>query len=114
MKRFRIETSKIEKAFKGAYQERKKLFSKQAATQTRDDDPWVNQVMYKIRTLESARLSFDISVVFERIFWRFAPAAVVVVCLLSIWLSQVDVAVEYDVASLFMTDPIGFTDMPSF
>ncbi len=112
MKRFRIETSKVEEIFKGAYEGRKKLTSEQPLTTTQEDQ-WANQVMRQIRTLDSVRSPFDISVVFEQMFWRFAPVATVVVCLLSVWLFQMDVTVEYDMATLFMTDPIGISDMSS-
>lgn len=113
MKRFSIETSKVEKAFKEAYKEQKKMLPEQLSTEMPKEDPWTIQVMRRIRTLEPVHSPFDFSVVFERMFWRFASAGVVVICLLSIWLFQVDVTVEYDMVSLFMTDPIGFSDMPS-
>ena len=113
MKRFPIETAKLEKALKGAYGERKRLFAEELKTNPRDDDPWIDLVMQNIRALEPAPPLFDFPVVFERMFWRLAPAAVLMVCLLSIWLFQVDVTVEYDVASLLMTDPIGVTDISS-
>ena len=110
MKQYRIETSKVEKVFKGVYEEQRKPTSDQPLFPTQEDQ-WANEVMRQIRATEPVSPLFDISTVFEQIFWRFAPVAMLVVCLLTVWLFQIDATVEYDMASLFMTDPIGFGHM---
>lgn len=113
MKKARIEIPKVMAAFKKVYRGRKNLSFRQQFDGTLSEDLWVDQVMGRIRSEAPPPSPVGLSVIFEQMFWRFAPAAVLVVCLLSIWFFQVGATVEYDVASLVMTDPIGFGELSS-
>ena len=99
-------------AFKAAYH-RENRPSGQSSVDDMTEELWAGEVMGRIRSLASPAPAVDVIAICERMFWRFAPAAALMVCILSIWLFQVDATVEYDVASLMVTEPVAFGELSS-
>lgn len=77
-------------------------------------DGWQIKAMRRIRNLEplSARL-FDLAMC-SRFVWRFAATACILVLLLSVYMFQSDFQTEYELARMFVSDPLGFDLVQSF
>ena len=66
------------------------------------------QVMRRIRALGPIHSKPDFLLMFEHFVWRIAPVTVVLIIILAVWAIQFDFASEFDMATIFMDDPISF------
>ncbi len=77
-------------------------------------DGWQIKTMRGIRALEPLNAKiFDLAL-FNRFVWRFAATACVLVILLSVYAFQSDFQTEYELARMFVSDPLGFGLVQSF
>jgi len=79
---------------------------------------WQDDVMLHIRNLErygkKIREENSIFIMFEQYLWRFAPAACALAFILSVYIFQADFQTEYELAKLFLGDPLEFNLIQSF
>ncbi|QTA82923.1 Uncharacterized protein dnl_53090 [Desulfonema limicola] len=79
---------------------------------------WQDDVMRHIRSIEQHGKKFkeEISnfIIFEQYLWKFIPAACVLALILFIYIFQSDFQAEYELAKLFLNDPLDFNLMQSF
>lgn len=79
---------------------------------------WQQNVMNRIRILEHSNNKLDreisFSALFEQYLWKFAPIACVLALILSIYIFQADFQAEYEMAKLFIDDPLEFNLIQSF
>ncbi len=68
---------------------------------------WEQAVMRRVRNMDSAGKEGDWWSLFELSVWRLAPAASILVVILSVLLFRLDLTGEYMVATAFMEDPFG-------
>jgi hypothetical protein len=66
------------------------------------------QVMRRIRALGPIHSRPDYLLLFEQFFWRLVPAAAVLIIILAAWAVQLDFVSEFEMAAIFMDDPISF------
>lgn len=72
------------------------------------DEFWVQRVMDDIQRLGpfDSRQSFLMQ--FEKLVWRFAPVACVLIIALALYIMRVDFVPEYEIAQILINDPVGF------
>jgi hypothetical protein len=90
----RIPAERLAKAFKQTFLERKRI----------DIDPsefWTAGVMSEVRRIGPLNGQHDFWTIFERLTWRFIPAAVAIVLLLGVAISQIDPAPDNIVADIY-------------
>lgn len=79
---------------------------------------WQQNVMSHIRSLEyykeKAVQEINSFILFEQYLWKFVPAACVLAIILSIYIFQTDFQTEYELAKLFLDDPLEFNLIQSF
>jgi len=79
---------------------------------------WQDDVMRHIRSLEhhGKKIRKEISnfIIFEQYLWKFAPVACVLALMLSIYIFQADFQTEYELAKIFLNDPLEFNLIQSF
>ena len=74
---------------------------------------WQTDTMRHIRSLGMLKSElFEFMI--EKFVWKFAAAACVVAIVLSVYTFQADFQTEYEMAKLFMEDPVEFTLVQSF
>ena len=77
-------------------------------------DGWQIKAMRRIRNLEPLNAKvFDLAL-FNRVVWRFAATACILVIVLSVYIFQSDFQTEYELARMFVSDPLGFDLVQSF
>ncbi|MEZ4527586.1 MAG: hypothetical protein R2941_16825 [Desulfobacterales bacterium] len=77
-------------------------------------DGWQMKAMRRIRNMEPLNAKrFDLALC-NRFVWRFAATACVLVILLSVYVFQSDFHTEYELARMFVSDPLGFDLVQSF
>ena len=66
------------------------------------------QIMRRIRALGPIHSKPDYLSLFEQFVWRLAPVTAVLIIILAAWAIQFDFASEFEMATIFMDDPISF------
>ena len=66
------------------------------------------QVMRRIRALGPIHSRPDYLSLFEQFFWRLVPVTAVLIIILTAWAVQLDFVSEFEMAAIFMDDPISF------
>ena len=77
-------------------------------------DGWQVRTMRRIRNMEPLNAKLIDLALFNRFVWRFAATACVLVILLSVYVFQSDFQTEYELARMFVSDPLGFGLVQSF
>ena len=78
------------------------------------DELWQMRVMSHIRSLEPLHSKVSYSEVFGKLVWRFAPVLCVLILILLACIIQLDFISDYEIAEMFMEDPVDFTLFQSF
>ena len=66
------------------------------------------QVMRRVRALGPIYFSPDYFSLFEQYFWRLVPVTAALIIVLVAWTIQFDFTSEFDLATIFMNNPISF------
>jgi len=78
-------------------------------------EAWQAKVMSHIRRLEPVnKTRQDNSLIFEQFLWRFAPVASALIVILVAVMLTFDFVSEYEMAKIFIDDPIEFSLVQSF
>ncbi len=77
-------------------------------------DGWQNETMRRIRLSKAIHSETGDLAVFNRFVWRFAATACVLLLILSLYTFRADFQAEYEMAQLFMKDPLGFGMVQTF
>jgi len=77
-------------------------------------EEWQANVMRHIMKLGHLKSKTDYIMLFDRFVWRFAAAACIMAIILSAYLFQTGFQPEYEIAELFMDNPIEFTFIQYF
>lgn len=93
---------------------KKGYFHKEKAGSAAPGRDWERAVMGKVGAMAPSSSANDWLSLFEIAVWRLAPAACLLVVLLSVVLIRLDFSSEYMVASAFMDDPFGEIFFQSF
>jgi len=75
---------------------------------------WQRNVMSHIRNLGPLDVKTNYLDLFERFLWRFAPAACVLILMLTLCIIYLDLVPEYEIVKLFVEDPIEFSYVQIF
>ena len=77
-------------------------------------EQWEMSVMQRIRSLGALPFKTSPFELFEQFGWRFAPAACVVIALLTFWIVKLDFVPEDEMARLSIEQPIeaSYVEMP--
>ena len=77
-------------------------------------EQWEMSVMQSIRSLGALPFKTSPFELFEQFGWRFAPAACVVIALLTFWIVKLDFAPEDEMAKFSIDHPIeaSYIEMP--
>jgi hypothetical protein len=85
---------KVQQALASAYKTREKI---------EVGDAWENRVMFQIRGLGPLTSRLDFTALFERYFWRFAPAAALTLLVLGgVLYQQIDFLSDCEMARAFL------------
>jgi hypothetical protein len=77
-------------------------------------DSWQTKTMSRIRSIRPLDTKSDYLMNLEQMVWRLAPAACVLIIAFSVCLFNIDFAQEYDLAKLFLDDPVEYVFVQSF
>lgn len=77
-------------------------------------DRWQRDVMNRIRSIGPLCSETNGFVLFDQFVWRFATAACFVAILLSVFVFQTGLSPEYDLAGLYIDDPMELTFVQYF
>ena len=69
---------------------------------------WQARVMNHIRSMGELYPQAGFFELFQRLVWRLAPAALVLVCLLAVFISQYDFVSGYEISKMLTDDPADF------
>ncbi|QTA90469.1 hypothetical protein [Desulfonema magnum] len=100
MKFFKKDHMKLKKAFIRAYHEKEN---------TETGEEWQMNVMRHIRLLGPLSSEINYVKLFDQFVWRFATGACFLALILSAYALQTGFQPEYELAKLFITDPMDFT-----
>ena len=75
---------------------------------------WQRDVINHIRRLRPLCPETNCFVLFDQFVWRFAAAACFVAILLSVFVFQTGLSPEYDLAKLYIDDPVELTFVQYF
>ena len=97
--------TQLENALRKAYREKEK---------PQVSEQWEMSVMQHIRSLGALSFKTSPLELFEQFGWRFAPAACVVIALLTFWIVKLDFAPEDEMAKFSIDHPIeaSYIEMP--
>jgi len=70
---------------------------------------WQTRVMSHIRRIGPLYPQVDFFELFQRLVWRIAPAAFVLVCLLAVFISRYDFVSGYEISKMLTEDPADFS-----
>ena len=90
----RISAERLAKAFKQTFLQRKRI-------DIAPPELWTIGVMSEIRRIGPLNGQNDFWTLFEKMIWRFIPAAVAIVLLLGVAISQIDPAPDNIVADIY-------------
>jgi len=97
--------TKLENALIRAYRERERA---------EVSEQWQKKVMSHIRNLEPLNSKTSYFEFFEQFVWRFAPVAGILILILTICVITLDFVPEYEMAKIFIDDPVEFTLVQTF
>lgn len=75
---------------------------------------WQIKTMNHIRHLGPLGSKADYLMNFEQLVWRLAPVVCALILVFSIGLLNIDFAQEYEIAKLFVEDPVEYAFIQSF
>ena len=78
------------------------------------NNAWQARVMRDIRNMDMPDVSQDIMAPLERMVWRFAPVACVLILVLAMVLLTYDFVPEYTLAEAFMDDSMSMVLVQAF
>jgi hypothetical protein len=76
-------------------------------------DSWQIKTMSHIRSLKPLDTKEGYLMNLEQMVWRFAPVACALIIVFSVCLLNMDFAREYDIAKLFVEDPVEYAFVQS-
>ena len=97
--------NRLKEVLRAAYHDKEK---------TEISDSWQTKTMRYIRDLgpQDAKLSNLMS--FEKLVWRLVPVTGILIFVFSVCLFNIDFVQEYEIAKLFVDDPIEYAFVQSF
>jgi hypothetical protein len=101
MKSFKRYDIKVKQALKAAYNAKENHGPKIG-------EQFEAQVMRRVRALGPIHSRPDYLSLFEQFFWRLVPVTAVLIIVLAAWAIQFDFVSEFEMAAIFMDDPISF------
>ena len=96
---------KLKNALTTAYREKER---------TEVSDLWQINTMRHIQRLGPLDAKTGYLMSFEQLVWRFAPVACALILVFSVCLFNLDFSHEYEMAELFMEDPVEYSFAQSF
>ena len=105
MKFSRKHEDRVKEILVGAYRAKEKIDV---------GDSWHARVMSHVRDLgplDTKRNSFDL---FEQYLWRLSPSACVLILILAIFLVKFQISPDFDIAKIFLEDPVQFSLLQTF
>jgi hypothetical protein len=96
---------KLQNALAAAYREKERA---------EVGDLWQIKAMSRIRRIGPLNYKTVYLVNLEQLVWRFAPFACALILIFSICLFNMDFAREYEMAQMFLDDPVEYTFVQSF
>ena len=75
---------------------------------------WQKKVMADVWKIGPLNGKENFFMLFDRLVWRFVPAACVLIVILTVYLFNFGLISEYDMSMLFISDPIDFTVIQLF
>ncbi len=96
---------KLKDALTAAYHEKEKA---------EISDLWQTKTMGRVRRLGSPGYKTGYLMNFEQLVWRLAPVACTLILIFSVCLLNIDFAQEYEMAKLFIDDPVEYSFVRSF
>jgi hypothetical protein len=106
MKRLSIDHPRLKRVFREAFREN----ARQAAIKAEPDASFNYAVMREVRQMAETGVRLNWFDWIPNTAWRLAPVACCAIFALAIFLMQYDPALEYDMAAISLTDPIGFQE----
>ncbi|UCE54221.1 MAG: hypothetical protein JSV31_01905 [Desulfobacterales bacterium] len=85
---------RLGQAFRQAFYERRRI-------EFKPSEFWIVGVMSEIRRIGRLNAEIDFWTLFEKMIWKFIPAAVALVLLLSVAFTQIDPAPENIIANIY-------------
>jgi hypothetical protein len=73
------------------------------------DGQWETSLMRRVRMLELPESGQSPFLSFTECVWRLTPVSVVLIVVLTVCMTQFGVISEYEIATRFMNDPLGFS-----
>lgn len=101
MKSSEMDDIKVNQAFRAAYNAKENHGPKIG-------EQFEAQVMRRVRALGPIYSRPDYLSLFEQFVWRLAPVTAALIIVLAAWAIQFDFASEFEMATIFMDDPISF------
>jgi hypothetical protein len=99
------EHTKLRKALAAAYREKEK---------DEVGGLWQSRVMGHIRSLGPVRSHGSYLEPFERLFWRLAPLACILILVLGVAITKLDFVSDYEMSKILMEDPADFSLLTLF
>lgn len=109
MKRFSIEHPRLKRVLREAFRENTRRVDK-----NRPGENFNFAVMGEIRQIAKAGTKRNRFEWIPKTAWRLAPVACGILFALTVVFMQYDPSLEYDMAALLLTDPIGFHETNLF
>ncbi len=95
---------RVKDALKTAYDDKQKTDLGELA-----DDMWQMKVMRHIRRIGPLKPEPVLMEFVEGWIWKFAPVACILIAILIVCLYNLDLSTEYEMAKLYIDDPIGYS-----
>jgi hypothetical protein len=96
---------KLRNALAAAYREKEKI---EVGTR------WKTKTMNRIRRVGSLDDNAGFIMNLEQLLWRLSPVACSLILIFSVFLFNIDFVQEYEMAKLFVDDPVEFAFVQSF
>jgi hypothetical protein len=96
MKDFNEYKEKIRKIFSSSFIEKENL---------EVGESWQKETMQKIRSLEPLNSNRQLFLIFEKMFWRFAFAASLILAVAFSFNLEIEAQREYEISQVFYEDP---------
>lgn len=101
MKSSKMDDNKVKQALMAAYHAKEKNGPEVG-------EQFKVQIMRRIRALGQIHSRTDYLSLFEQFVWRLAPVTAALIIVLAVWAIQFYFASEFEMATLFLDDPISF------
>jgi hypothetical protein len=110
MKRLSIDHPRLKSELRAAFREH----TRRAMNENKPGESFNYAVMGEIRQIVKARAKRDRLAWIPKTAWRLAPMVCVILFALTVVFMKYDPSLEYDMAALQLTDPIGFHEANLF